>query len=53
MILPVQALSALIYGSFPVTQIAAEFGIRAEHPDALKLLGRWFPPRPVFNDYWF
>jgi hypothetical protein len=49
----VAALSALVYGSFPIAQIAAEFPFPHADAAALETLGRWFPPRTVFNDYWF
>ncbi|MFP4113885.1 MAG: enhanced intracellular survival protein Eis, partial [Spirochaetales bacterium] len=51
--LSIAALSALLYGSFRMSQVAREFEPAVRNPDALALLGRWLPEQPVFNDYWF
>lgn len=48
----ITALSALLYGSFGVDQVFEEFPGHAP-PDVRLRLSRWFPPRALFNDYWF
>ncbi len=51
--LSISAISAMIYGSFPVSQIESEFPPATATADAVALLDRWFPERTLFNDYDF
>ena len=52
-VLSVSALSAALYGSFPMAQIVAEFPPAKANQDSMEMLDRWFPARTLFNDFWF
>ena len=49
----VDALTAMLYGSFPVRQVIDEFSPDITDPDVTALLESWFPAEILFNDYHF
>jgi predicted acetyltransferase len=51
--LSIEALSALLYGALPASQIARELAPRASATASWTHLTRALVPCTVFNDYWF